>query len=150
MKETNGNSKPLAWLRKRSTETTRKLLAVLCAESAVDLAEVSIGMRTVIHNIALYNVLKVVNFPRQTLLDAQDEDDCVLAYDEFADRQSRKLLAFCRALAQWRQDESTGHKPARTTRRRGTKKADNTPADSASPHSTADKHADEANPVRYN
>lgn len=96
----------MIWIRRQSEQTTGKLLKILVAESHGKYKDVSGEIVTAIHNMALYNLLKVINLPRHALPKTADQDVFIKDYDEYAEAVSHNLSAFCQALTEWRPEMS--------------------------------------------
>lgn len=119
----------LAWIREQTDVTAGRLLAVLNGNGTEQFADVPRQLVRMIHNMALFSVLKVVNFPEGTVIDESENDHKFECYDAFANRHGRKMVEFCDALARWRpenaQDTTTGK--AKIRRRRKQKKTTQPP-----------------------
>jgi len=106
MKKTDQKMDAVEWINNQIDRITECLLKVLNAHYCEDLAGVQHEVAVGIHNVALFNVLKTVNFSLQLPQDLEQAAQCVLAYDAFANEECHKLLEFCKRLAQWRPETS--------------------------------------------
>ena len=105
-KRSKRDEKVMEWIKSEGEQTTGELLNVLTNELHGKYKELPGEIVTAIHNMALYNLLKVVNLPRHAMPKTGDLDAYMRDYDDYAKAASHNLSAFCQALTEWRPEMS--------------------------------------------
>ena len=113
MSTKNGKDAALEWITEKSHEATQSIMDVLLKDFRDGLSGVPPEIVRAIHNMALFNVLKVINFPARALPSHDDLDDAILNYEADVERLRQQFSHMCEELADWK-----GKKPATPAKRK--------------------------------